>query len=88
MATELKFGDGKYTVLHDNGANFRAERHGENWRSLTGDGLVLAMAQDFEAAIEALEEIVNETAHAFGAGWDETLMAAQARQIIAQARGE
>lgn len=41
-------GDGKYAVLHENGTNLRAERYGEPWRSLTGDGLVLAMAQEIE----------------------------------------
>lgn len=46
--------DGKYTVEHTNGANFKAYRNGcsEVWRDLTGDGLVLALVQK----IEELEE--------------------------------
>ena len=40
--------DGKYTVIHNNGVGFQALRHGEPWRSLTGDGLVFAMAQEIE----------------------------------------
>lgn len=52
MTTRIELENGKYTVCHDNGTNFRALRHGEEWRSLAGDGLVLAMAQ----RIEELEE--------------------------------
>ena len=40
--------DGKYTVIHNNGVGFQALRHGEPWRSLTGDGLVFAMTQEIE----------------------------------------
>ena len=40
--------DGKYTVIHNNGVGFQALRHGELWRSLTGDGLVFAMTQEIE----------------------------------------
>lgn len=50
----IKVGDGKYTVLHENGLNLRALRHGEPWmRDFIGDKLVLAMAQD----IERLQEV-------------------------------
>lgn len=41
--------NGKYTVSHDNGVDFKALRYGEPWRSLTGDGLVLALVQHIEA---------------------------------------
>lgn len=49
--------DGKYTVEHTNGANFKAYRHGssEVWRDLTGDGLVLALVQ----RIAELEEYIS-----------------------------
>lgn len=50
--------DGKYVVQHDNGMNFKALRYGEEWRSLTGDGLVLAMAQritELETLLAAAE---------------------------------
>ena len=40
--------DGKYTVHHEHGTNFRALRYGETWRDLTGDGLVLALVQEIE----------------------------------------
>lgn len=46
----------KYMVLHENGANLRARRHGEEWRDLSGDGLVLAMAQ----RIEDLENSIRQ----------------------------
>lgn len=47
--TKIEVYDDKYTVLHENGANLRALRHGEPWnRDLTGDGLVLALCQEIE----------------------------------------
>lgn len=42
-----KFGEGKYTVIFE-GSDLRAERHGTPWRSLTGDGMVLAMLLDHD----------------------------------------
>lgn len=54
--TRIELENGKYTVCHDNGRNFHALRNGETWRSLTGDGLVLAMAYE----IERLRGIVDE----------------------------
>lgn len=57
--TRIDLDDGKYTVIHDNGVNFRALRYGEEWRSLTGDKLVLTMAQEIERLreIEADREV-------------------------------
>lgn len=52
MAYKVTVADGKYTVEHTNGTNFKAYRYGEEWRDLTGDGLVLALVQK----IEELEE--------------------------------
>lgn len=46
--------DNKYTVIHSNGTGLRAERYGQPWRDLTGDGLVLAMAQEIEELREKL----------------------------------
>jgi hypothetical protein len=37
-----KFDNGKYEVIFDNG-KLHALRHGEAWRDLVGDGMVLAM---------------------------------------------
>lgn len=51
-----KFAEGKYTVIFE-GSQLRAERHGTPWRSLSGDGMVLAMLQevdDLKAKVEAL----------------------------------
>lgn len=53
--TVIELEDGKYTIIHDNGNNFRALRYGEEWCSLVGDGLILAMAHQ----IEDLQEQVN-----------------------------
>lgn len=46
----------KYEVRHTNGANLVALRHGEPWRNLAGDGLILAMAQ----RIEQLESLFTQ----------------------------
>jgi hypothetical protein len=46
--TRIDLENGKYTVLHDNGAGLHALRYGEPWRDMVGDGLVLAMAQEIE----------------------------------------
>lgn len=46
--TTINLGDGKYTIQHEDGANLRALRHGEPWRELTGDGMVLALVQRIE----------------------------------------
>lgn len=51
MKTEIKVGE--YTVIHENGTNFHALRHGEPWRDLTGDNLVLALV----SRIEQLEKL-------------------------------
>lgn len=51
MKTEIKVGE--YTVIHENGTNFHALRHGEKWRDLTGDNLVLALV----SRIEQLEKL-------------------------------
>lgn len=43
--------DGKYTVIHDE-RGLRALRYGEEWRDCTGDGLILALAQEIETLRE------------------------------------
>lgn len=65
--TRIDLVDGKYTLTHDNGADLRALRYGERWLNLSGNGLVLAMAQEIEhlreqsaiqkTTIEALETL-------------------------------
>lgn len=57
MSTRIQLEDGKYTVIHDNGANFHALRYNKPWRDLTGDGLVLAMAQKIEDLLAELDSL-------------------------------
>lgn len=57
--TSITVYDGKYTIKHENGRNLRAERYGEPWRDLTGDGLILAMAYEIEELREAVQEFVD-----------------------------
>lgn len=47
---KLELMDGKYTVINElhEGGGFRALRYGEEWRSLSGDNLVLAMYHEIE----------------------------------------
>lgn len=59
--TEFLLYDGKYTYINDDRGQ-RALRYGEEWRDLTGDGFVLAMAQrieEDEASVKALNEEVE-----------------------------
>jgi len=46
--TRIDLDGGKYSVLHENGANLRALRHGEPWRDCIGDNLVFALASEVE----------------------------------------
>jgi len=57
MTTSITVADGKYTVTHDNGANLKSLRYGEEWRDLVGDGLVLALVQEIERLQEKIEDI-------------------------------
>ena len=53
--TRIDLVDGKYTVIIDmNNGVFKALRYGEEWRSLTGDKMVLAM---FDKIVELQEEV-------------------------------
>lgn len=54
--TRIELDNGKYTVMHCNGANLVALRYGNTWRDLAGDGLILALCQ----RIEELEAEVEE----------------------------
>ncbi|WP_060210220.1 hypothetical protein [Sporosarcina koreensis] len=56
--------NGKYTVINElgEGGGFRALRHGEEWRSLAGDGLVLAMYHEIERLNEQLDRDFGEAA--------------------------
>ena len=50
-------GDGKYEVVQEAGGALYANRYGERWRELTGDGLVLALACEIEEAREKIAEL-------------------------------
>lgn len=54
--TKIDLLDGKYTIQHDNGTNFKALRYGEEWRDLTGDGLMLALVKKIEELQKELDE--------------------------------
>lgn len=58
---ELKFkievADGKFTLEFDPERGMKALRYGQMWQDLTGNGLVLAMAQE----IIALREKTGKT---------------------------
>lgn len=60
--TRIDLCNGKYTVLHCNGANLVALRYGNTWRDLAGDGLILALCQ-------RIEELEEEVEYAFERGY-------------------
>lgn len=51
---------GKYKVLQDCKGKVSALRHGEAWRDCTGDGLILALAQEI-VSLKALVKIARDT---------------------------
>jgi hypothetical protein len=57
---ELKINN-KYTIIEDlpNGV-FKATRHGEEWRNLVGDNLILSMAYKIEELEEELKKWTDE----------------------------
>jgi hypothetical protein len=52
--------DGKYTVIQEARGGMRALRYGEEWRDLTGDGLVLALAQEVDALRERVRYLERQ----------------------------
>ncbi|MFV1943462.1 hypothetical protein VPH49_21860 [Pseudomonas luteola] len=76
IMTKIELENGKYTVVHDNGDNFHALRHGEPWRNLTGDSLVLAMTD----RIADLEAHIRKTVYEL-----DKLSEAQSRYMKAEA---
>ena len=50
----IKLCDGKYKYIRDKDGQ-RALRYEEQWRDLTGDGFILAMAQEIERLTEIIE---------------------------------
>jgi len=47
---EITVGDGKYTVVQTSDGRLVCRRNGEPWRDLTGDKLVLCLAQELDSA--------------------------------------
>ena len=46
MIQEISLDNGKYVIkFNEKTGVFVADRHGEEWRDLTGDGMVLALCQ-------------------------------------------
>lgn len=56
MTTETIVKVGDYEVSHTNGTHFVARRHGQLWRDLTGDNLVLALV----SRIDQLEKAFTQ----------------------------
>lgn len=52
MADSIRVNE-KYTILGLESGRLRAERNNSEWRDLIGDKLVLALAQELEAARES-----------------------------------
>jgi hypothetical protein len=53
---------GKYTVIQDPGGGLSALRYGEPWRDCTGDGLILALAQEVEELRETVARLAPAAA--------------------------
>ena len=69
MKTEIPLENGKYTIVHENGANLRALRYGESWQDLDGNKLILVMSQEIELLRHQnsmLIESVTKTAEKLG----------------------
>jgi hypothetical protein len=48
---------GKYTVVQDETGRVRVLRYGEEWRDATGDGVILALAQNVERQDKRIAEL-------------------------------
>lgn len=51
---------GKYKVVQDHKGRVSALRYGEVWRDCTGDGLILALAQEIDK-LKALVKMARDT---------------------------
>lgn len=57
LCVELE--NGKYTVKQDKDGKFYALRHGEEWRDLCGDNLILFLAYEVDALREKVNAVKN-----------------------------
>lgn len=55
--TTLSFANGKYTLIEHLDGRLEALRYGEPWRDLTGDKLVLGLAQEVAILRDALARL-------------------------------
>jgi len=51
--------NGKYTLIFDPRGGLRCLRHGEEWRDLVGDGMVLALMQEVQELRKEPEYVKN-----------------------------
>ena len=64
MTQETVVKVGEYEVRHTNGADFHALRHGDRWRELAGDNLVLALVTRVEQLERAFTDPTPEMVQA------------------------
>ena len=62
METVIKVGE--YEVRHTNGADFHALRHGDHWRELAGDNLVLALVSRIDQLEKAFTQPTSDMVQA------------------------
>jgi len=57
----IELNSGKYTyIFNEQTGESKALRYGEEWQDLTGDSLVLSMAQEIERLREDKEDLLAE----------------------------
>lgn len=62
--TETVVKVGEYEIRHTNGTDFHALRHGERWRELAGDNLILALVSRIEQLEQAFTNPTPEMVQA------------------------
>jgi len=87
MIEAIVVGSRKYIIqLIDNGKQFKAYRYGEEWRDLTGDGLILAMfqrIQELQTDADNLHSWVQAALHCPTWHWDKDQRSA-AESVLAE----
>ena len=57
---DVEVEDGKYRVVMSETGHFRAYRHGELWRELTGDKLIFALASELDEAKKCIKILLEK----------------------------
>lgn len=57
----IKLDNGKYEIIVNKDGTVKCLRYGEEWRDITGDGMVLAMAYE----IDRLKDIIDSLTEPF-----------------------